>query len=157
MVTDCKDRITASAPFWGSKTILQLNTALGSSAVFMPAYEFYLFRREWSFCFTGYSFSCASDLLATSEAWNSLPMYSRSTVSFCVSKPFKHFHLVTWEQLIINNILVIDFDSYLTRKVLFTGICRFIYAFSLVWVRWWESICFLGEKGSVTSLPEKVR
>jgi len=68
MAAGFEDRITASAPFWGSKTILQLNTALGSLVVFMSAYKFYLFRREWSFCFTGYSFSCTSDLLARSEA-----------------------------------------------------------------------------------------
>lgn len=37
MVTDFKDRVTASAPFWDSKTFLQLITVLGSSVVFMSA------------------------------------------------------------------------------------------------------------------------
>lgn len=93
-----KGRVTASAPFWGNKIILQLSAALSSSVVFMSACKFYLSRRD----FTGFSCSGAWDLLARSEAWNSLPMYSRSTFSFCVPKPFKHFNLLTWEQLLMS-------------------------------------------------------
>lgn len=65
-MTDFKDTVTASASFWGSKTILQLSAALSSSVLFILHTSF-IYPEETGHFYRFYSCSCALDLLARSE------------------------------------------------------------------------------------------